>query len=138
LLTVNGGNGSGEYENSEIVPISTTVGTGLIFTGWRSDDGEIQDSSATSTNFVMPDESAIVTASFAYDPSILYELEVYFGSGDGDYAYRTQVTLVAENRPGKTFTHWSTNDGGIIGSPSSATTTYTMPPNNALVTANYT
>ena len=138
LLTVSGGNGSGEYENSEIVPISTTVGTGLIFTGWRSDDGEIQDSSATSTNFVMPDESAIVTASFAYDPSILYELEVYFGSGDGDYAYRTQVTLVAENRPGKTFTHWSTNDGGIIGSPSSATTTYTMPPNNALVTANYT
>jgi hypothetical protein len=138
LLTVSGGNGSGEYENGEIVPISTTVGTGEIFTGWRSDDGEIQDSSATSTNFVMPNESAIVTASFAYDPSILYELDVYFGSGDGDYAYRTQVTLVADNRAGKTFTHWSTNDGGIIWSPSDATTTYTMPPNSALVTANYT
>ena len=138
ILTVNSGTGSGEYAGGEVVPISTTVESNQLFTGWIADDGEIADSSALSTNFTMPNESAIVTATFVYDPSALYELDVFFGSGDGDYTYNTAVELVADNRPGKTFTHWSTSDGGIIWSPTSSTTYYTMPPNDSLVTANYT
>jgi len=57
-------------------------------------------------------------------------------SGAGSYQAGDLVTINAGTRPGYTFTGWTVNEGGII-LPNTPTATFTMPPTNVVVTANW-
>lgn len=68
-----------------------------------------------------------------------YTLTVENGSGDGQYTAGEQVTITADTAPsGKVFDHWElTVGGGTLEDAYSATTVFTMPGNDATVTAVY-
>ncbi len=64
-----------------------------------------------------------------------YALTVVNGTGSGNYAAGTVVTITANNPPsGQAFSSWS---GATVASATSATTSITMPAANTSVTANY-
>lgn len=69
--------------------------------------------------------------------STLYTLTVNSGSGDGDYAAATQVSVTADAVPsGQEFDVW-TGDTSILADASQATTTVTMPASAATINATY-
>ncbi|MCL2475475.1 MAG: hypothetical protein FWE73_00005, partial [Candidatus Bathyarchaeota archaeon] len=57
-------------------------------------------------------------------------------TGAGSYQEGDTVTINAGTRPGYIFTGWTVNQGGIT-LPNTPTATFTMPPNNVIVTANW-
>ena len=57
-------------------------------------------------------------------------------TGAGSYQEGGAVTINAGTRSGYTFAGWTVNQGGII-LPNTPTVTFTMPPNNVEVTANW-
>lgn len=65
-----------------------------------------------------------------------YSLTVTNGSGSGNYAAGSVVTIVANSPPsGQQFLNWT---GSPVANANAATTTITMPSASAAVTANYT
>jgi hypothetical protein len=67
----------------------------------------------------------------------MHVLTVNNGSGDGNYAAGTQVTVSANAPPpGQQFVGW-TMDHQILANPQSPTTTATMPSVDATITATY-
>ncbi|MDR0715099.1 MAG: hypothetical protein LBF89_12730 [Bacteroidales bacterium] len=67
-----------------------------------------------------------------------YALTVVSGSGSGNYAANTQVTISANAAPsGQIFDKWTTNNGGTFLDENSSSTTFTMPANAVTVTATY-
>lgn len=68
-------------------------------------------------------------------PPTTYTLTVINGIGGGSYQAGTTVTIQAMAAPaGQVFSSWT---GATVASPTSATTTLTMPASNVTVTANY-
>lgn len=110
--------------------VTATPNPGYSFVDWS--DG-VLTAARTDTN-VIEDLSAV--ANFAQNPS--YTLTVVDGAGSGSIPEGYITNIVAETRQdGKVFKNWTTGDGGTIAAPNSASTTYTMPGNNATVTANF-
>jgi len=71
-------------------------------------------------------------------PVSTYLLTVNGGSGSGNHAAGTSVTLIAGTAPsGKIFDKWTGGNGGSFANVNSASTTFTMPSNAATVTATY-
>ena len=67
-----------------------------------------------------------------------YALNVTNGTGSGNYASGTQVSIRANAAPaGKVFDKWTSDDGGTFADASSACTTFTMPAGNVTVVATY-
>lgn len=66
---VNNGSGSGTYEAGETVTVTAEdlSGEGSEFTGWfvESMNAVLSDTSAETASFVMPEESVIITATYA-------------------------------------------------------------------------
>ncbi|MBT7058233.1 MAG: hypothetical protein HN976_24275 [Lentisphaerae bacterium] len=68
----------------------------------------------------------------------IYTLTVVDGTGDGQYGPNTVVVIAADAPPaGHSFSQWTTGDGGTLASNAAASTTYTMPANDASVAATY-
>lgn len=69
----------------------------------------------------------------------LYTLTVSGGSGGGQYAAGTSITILA-NAPasGSMFANWSSDDGIIFDNSTAMSTTIVMPAKDATVVANYT
>jgi formylglycine-generating enzyme required for sulfatase activity len=68
-----------------------------------------------------------------------YAVIVNGGSGSGNYAAGTNVTITATVPSGQQFTNWTVNSGGAtLVNANSASTTFTMPANAVSVTANFT
>ena len=135
-LVVAGGSGSGSYTAGTQVPIvADPPPAGMTFAGWTGGDGgAFVDASNPSTIFFMPDNNATVTATYVG----LYGLTVVSGSGSGNYTQGTVVTITAAPPPaGQVFDSWTGGNGGTFGNLNSSTTTFTMPGNNATVTATY-
>ncbi len=66
-VTVNGGSGSGEYEEKTTVPVVLTeVPADKVFTGWSIDKKNVllNNPAAKSTFFTMPSEKVVVTANY--------------------------------------------------------------------------
>jgi len=57
-------------------------------------------------------------------------------TGAGSYQAGDAVTVNAGTRPGYTFSNWTINQGNIT-LPNAPTATFTMPPNNITITANW-
>jgi len=83
--------------------------------------------------------TAVITISGQGPPlPTTYTLTVNSGSGSGDYAAGVAVSITANAPPaGKVFDRWTGGDGGTFVNAASASTTFTMPPNAASVSATY-
>jgi hypothetical protein len=82
----------------------------------------------------MPAASATVTANYAA-ATTLYALSVTNGTGSGNYAPGTVVTIKANTPPpGETFMEWTQ---ATVHSATASTTTLTMPAAHVNAVANY-
>lgn len=72
-------------------------------------------------------------------PVTIYLVTVNGGIGGGSYAEDATVTITADAAPdGQRFTGWTVNAGGVIlTNASNATTTFTVPAQAVIVTANF-
>lgn len=95
-----------------------------------------QTSSSTSTT----SSSNASTSSSAEAKTTLYAVVVIGGSGSGSYAPGTPIVITANTgAAGSTFSKWTTDSPGVsLANVSQPTTTFTMPPNNVTITAEYT
>lgn len=134
VLTVNGGTGSGMYEEGAQITLTADVPADKNFVQWENNVGAISDPHTITTIYTMPGRDAEVTAIFADKPPVVYQLTVTGGNGSGNYEEGTQITLTADIPADKDFVKWE-NDAGAISDPYALTTIYTMPAKDAAVTA---
>ena len=139
LIVING-NGDGEYASASLVDITANAPeVGEYFVNWTDNMGSsFINANATSTQYTMPDHSAVVTANFATTPT----LTVVLGDPKGTKpTIPGSVTIITANtRPGKYFERWDAKVNGVqdisgLESPGSMITNYTMPNKDAVVTA---
>lgn len=138
-LTVNSGSGDGDYEEDSVVNISADAApAGQEFDAWTGDIANLADANSATTTVTMPAADVTVTATFKDLPPVTYTLTVNYGAGDGDYEEATAVNISADApAAGYAFVNWTSANGGSFADANSAATVYTMPGNDAAVTANY-
>ena len=112
---------------------------GRVFDHWEIEPGAIALADATSavTTFTMPTEDVAVTATYR---DIVYNITVNYGSSNvAQAAHGATVTITADPASaGRVFDHWEIVPGVIVlADATSATTTFTMPGENVVVTAAY-
>jgi hypothetical protein len=132
-LTVTNGTGDGSYIAGTVVHIvADAPGGGSVFDRWTG-SAAIVNIFAASTTIAMPAAPTTVVAT--YTPPPLYALTVNSGTGDGNYAAGTVVTITADTAPpGQVFNSWV---GATVADVAASTTTITMPAAAATVTATY-
>ena len=89
-LTVNNGNGGGQYPKGTHVFISATIPGNKIFTQWNGDINYVYDINQPGTYVVMPDKDISVTPEFNDASSNTYSIN---GSIHGDIEQGVQVSL---------------------------------------------
>ena len=116
--------------NGDGTPVTPVPNPGDHFTVWS--DASISNP-RTDTNVTA---DITVTANFAINPS--YTLTVISGSGGGTVVEGQSAAITADPpATGFHFVTWTTSDGGIFNNAKSSDTSYTMPGNNATVTATF-
>jgi len=135
-LTVNGGSGSGDYAEGQIVEVSADDPVeGQIFDNWSGDTGYLDDANAENTNVTMPAQSIEITAN--YRDVVVSTLTVTGGSGSGDYEEGQVVEVSADNpAAGQIFDYWS-GDTEFLDDANAETTNLNMPAQAVAITANY-
>lgn len=123
----------------------TLVGTGTDFVATTTDIGTFYYY-ATAT---VEKESTLFTAksnvaTFKVTDGSLYNLTVKSGDGgtitsdvDGTYAEGESINISAKANSGYVFNGWSSSGGGTFSNQKSVETTFTMPANDAEVTASF-
>lgn len=77
-------------------------------------------------------------SAYTYELAKAHTITVNNGTGDGIYVESAVVPIVADApATGYYFVNWTTGDGGSFGAAGASSTTYTIPGNDAAVTANY-
>lgn len=141
LLTVENGEGSGEYEVGTEVAITAAQLDGMVFTGWTasSDSVWFGDSTSPETSFPMPAEAVTVTANYEADLPELYTVQVENGEGGGSYEAGSQVAIAASAAPdGMEFAGWNTSENVVLDDAGSMETQFTMPAQDVTLSAVYT
>ena len=134
-LTVNNGTGSGEYPEAAEVRVSANPAPqGQQFEVWDGDWPILDDrTSKTPLAFMIARDLTIYPV---YSAVPTYGVTVTNGTGDGNYPVGAPVTVVADAAPtGQQFAGWTGNV--TFTSPSSPTTTFTMPSSAVAITATY-
>ena len=133
-LAVVNGTGSGNYAAGAVVTITAnSPPSGEVFSSWSG--AAVASATSSTTTITMPAANTTVTATYSASPSTTYALTVVNGSGGGNYAAGTVVSIAANAAPsGEVFGSWS---GATVASASSASTTIAMPAAATTVTANY-
>jgi len=137
-LTVNSGTGDGQYASGEIANIvADAPASGKEFDAWIGDVGGVADVNAASTTLTMPAANQEVTATYTDIPAG-FTLTVNSGTGDGQYAGGTIVSIAADAPPTNEldFREWVGDTGGIA-DVYEESTTLTMPSADQEVTATY-
>lgn len=125
ILTVEGGTGSGRFEQGSIIEVSATVPEGMKFIRWS--DGEV----ASTRSFVMPAYDVVLSAEFEVVTIQTFSLTVAGGSGSGQFEQGAEVTIEADEPPsGMKFKRWSDGDY-------SNPRTLTMPPYDITIVAEW-
>ena len=109
------------------------------FINWTSDGGGVfAQPSERNTTFTMPDNDVTVTAHYAQEKT-KHTLTMVGGLADGKETLSltegNQASLIATEN--KIFLNWESDGGGVFAQPSERNTTFTMPDNDATVTARY-
>jgi hypothetical protein len=130
-LTVTNGTGSGSYAAGAVVTIKANAPpSGEVFLDWTG--ATVANPNASTTTLVMP---ALTTTVKAHYAAPTYALTVVSGSGSGNYAAGTVVSISASAPPtGKAFLDWT---GATVANANASSTTITMPAAATTVTANY-
>lgn len=139
-VTVIDGSGSGQHKKGDIVTIKANDKPGYTFIGWSSADGvNFADIKAKTTTFEMPEKPVTVIANFKKDGdnTLGYMATVNGGSGSGEYSEGDIVTIIADKKPGYTFTGWSSVDDITFQDSKAETTTFKMPAKAVTVMANF-
>jgi hypothetical protein len=136
-LVVNSGTGDGDYEAGSVVTIvADTAQDGQVFDTWTGDVANVANTASATTTITI-EAAATVTATYQDEANALYNLVVNSGSGDGDYASGSVVSITADAAPdGQAFGAW-TGDIANLADATSATTTITIPETSISVTATY-
>jgi hypothetical protein len=109
----------------------------IVLSMWGRSGSAITDGRADANHdgYVGQDDLDIILPFWGDD--ITYTLTVSNGTGSGAYRRGTVVDISANAAPsGKTFDKW-TGDTAWVADATAASTTVTMPPANAAVTATY-
>ncbi len=153
-LTITGGGtdatASGTHEMGSIVNINAGTKAGYTFNGWTG--AIFENGSNAITKMLMPSANTEITANWtAKDtggsggssgggggsrPTPKYDVDVKFGTGDGEYKAGEWVTITAEVREGKTFSHW-VSDEVTFEDKNASTTRFKMNSKDVTVTAVY-
>ena len=139
-LTVYKGSGDGNYYSGiEITIKAEEAPEGMMFNSWEINSGNpvISNTNSATTTLMMPENAAIVTATFTdIQP---YTLTVKNGNGSGSYLPGASFYISANTAPeGQLFDQWIIESGSpIIGNVNSVLTTLTMTSEDAVVAATY-
>ncbi len=132
-LTVADGTGGGSYTNGHRAAIAAIAQAGKVFDRWAGDTQRVANVFATNTTVTMPAAAVTVAATYL----TAYTLTVTGGSGGGSYTNGQRVAIAADApAPGKAFLRWA-GDTAFVASPTSPSTTVTMPALAIAVTALY-
>jgi uncharacterized repeat protein (TIGR02543 family) len=106
--------------------------SGYNFDGWYNGGTKWNFSTMTVTG------NLTLKAKWTAVAPTTYTLTVNKGSGSGSYASGAVVSITANIPPsGKQFKNWTTSNGGTFANANAASTTFTMPSNAVIITANY-
>ncbi|MBE0430772.1 MAG: hypothetical protein IBX67_02980 [Dehalococcoidia bacterium] len=129
-----------------VINLVATPDSNCWFVNWTSTVPAFANPGSATTTFTMPPQDVTVVANFQCDePPTQYTLTITSTAGGsvtvpGEAVYShtagTIVNLVATADADCWFLHWSAT-AGSFGNPNSATTTFTMPAQNVVVTANF-
>ncbi len=125
---------TGYYNSGATVNVSAKRLTNKKFKEWIGSIENITDGSKSDSTIVITMPSTNITLTATYTQ--LYILLVENGSNSGLYEKDTEVTVIAENKIGESFTYWS-GDVGNISDSLNDTITVTIPDSNITITANY-
>ncbi|RQD69841.1 MAG: hypothetical protein D5S00_05660 [Tindallia sp. MSAO_Bac2] len=128
----------GWYPPGAEVTVEATADTGWKFVNWTKDGTEV--STEASFDYTIPEEDVTLVANFEQ----LYTLSMaVVGSGgawdrtdEGPYQAGSEVDIEAELEPGWKFVNWEAT-AGEFDDDEAADTTFTMPAEDATVTANF-
>jgi hypothetical protein len=138
VLTVEGGEGGGEYTVGDRVPIAADPPPDeQIFYQWIQKSGPpITLPDAATGTVAMPAGDVFIAAEYA--PDALYRLTVVNGAGGGSYPAGAQVGIRANSAPaGQVFDRWELTAGSGTALPAGSAGTVTMPAGDLTVTARY-
>ena len=141
IVTVNGGSGSGSYEEGQEVSIKANVSEGMRFLKWEApEDLVFTQGSVTSeeATFKMPAKVVEITAVCEEIPS--HNVTVTGGTGTGEYKEGALVSIKADTPEfGKIFKEWSGAEELEFtqGSASSEEATFKMPTKDVELIATY-
>jgi hypothetical protein len=135
-LTVEKGEGSGEYElATEVQIVAQEADTGMLFSHWSGDTTHLTDPKAAATSCIMPLEDIAVTAVFREAP--YYPLNVLRGSGSGQYQEGSLVSISADPPLGDSaFFEW-VGDVDYVDQIKSPNAQVTMPTEAVTIRAAY-
>ena len=155
------------YGGDQITIIADTKTDGSTFQYWSVEPTGytnlfVDGLGVNSTVFIMPNENVKITAHFSTgnggndDPNnpggnnpggnnpggdgTKYKLTVNYGSGSGEYAAGTTVSIsaFAPDSSTRVFSRWSSSNASVgFANATSATTSLVMPESDLTVTANY-
>ena len=154
-VTVNNGlinDESGATSFAEGTQVTVTANDrtqeGLTFTGWMVESGnvELADSTSATISFTMPAGEVTISATYETtqtdapetEAPKLYEVVVENGTGSGTYEAGATVTVEANTEEGQEFQNWQVTSGDTsVDNPTDTVTTFTMPEEDVVVTAEY-
>ena len=114
-LTVNNGQGTGDFEQNTSVPITADApAIGQTFAAWTGAPADaFANVNAASTTITMPSDHTVVTATYE---DILYPLTVLGGSAPSPSLPLNGTTTVTADTPptGQTFVGWQSNTPGVL------------------------
>jgi hypothetical protein len=135
-LTVQNGEGSGNYNTGDKIKINAIVpDSSMEFLYWSGDTDFVENKALQVTYVTIPNRDLVVSANFT--EKIKYELIIQNGTGSGKYYSGTRVKIEADPpQSNYKFIVWTGNTECL--DDSSAATTYaTIPSINIVLTAKY-
>ena len=131
------------YEQTTYELVANTPPAGSYFVGWTTENGgSFDDETAATTHYTTPGNDATVTAVFREMPTLTVENGILPSNGNstsGQFIPKTVIDIQGQAPADKPyFAMWKSNGGGEFADQYSETTTFTMPANDATITAEYT
>jgi len=142
--------GSGVYEETEVINISTSEVLGYTFVGWTGDADDVallDDATALATFFEMPNRDITLTATYEIEVPPMYTLTLLADpddigailTGADDYNEGVLVNISTSEVDSYTFIGWTgaTEDVALLIDASALATSFIMPNRNVTLTATY-
>jgi len=137
-LSISSGTGSGEYEAGQVVSIAASFApTEKIFDCWNGDTASVVNVNLANTSLTMPDYNISITATYKNAVSTKVYLDVYNGSGSGEYNAGSTISISANTAPSsQVFDRWIGEISGVA-NINLASTTVTLSNSNLSITATF-